>query len=129
MADVLFCPRGRVDAPLDSGILGRQTKGIPANWVQHIMSSHEVKAGNDVGNGIHAQVAKMERPRRIRKHGQDVYGLLAGSFGVAEAAKTVPGPDILPFYIDLRKTRGPAGRMPRLRSEDGSAERRGARQA
>jgi hypothetical protein len=118
VADVLPRPRGRIDAPFDGGILGRQAKGIPANRMQNVMASHEVEAGNDVGNGIHAKMTEMQRPRGIREHGQNVDGLLAGPAGVAVPTETGSRPEVLPFGVDFRQAQRRAGRMPRLRGDE-----------
>jgi hypothetical protein len=117
VADVLPGPSSRIDTPFDGGILSGQAKGIPAYRVQDVMSSHKVEAGDEVGNGVDAQVAEVQSARRVREHGQNVDGGLALGVVVAEAAETGLCPEFLPFFIDLGETEGGAGRMPRLGEE------------
>jgi len=61
-----------MDAPLNRRILSGQAKGIPSNWVQDVVALHALEAGQDVGDGVDAQVAEVEGARGVWEHGQDV---------------------------------------------------------
>ena len=52
-------PIARVPFELDRGILGGQTKRIPAEGVQHIVAAHHIVACQRVANDIVFQVAHM----------------------------------------------------------------------
>lgn len=80
--DVLQGPLLRVDAALNGSILGRQAKRIPADGVEDVVALHALEAGEDIRDGVDAQMAEVQRARGVREHGQDV-GLAPGRRGLA----------------------------------------------
>jgi hypothetical protein len=59
-----------MDPPLDGGILGRQTKGVPSDGVQDVVALHALEAGQDIGYGVDAQMAEVKGARGVGEHGQ-----------------------------------------------------------
>ncbi len=47
LGSVPFSPVLRVQAAFDGGVLSRQTKCIPAHWVQHLQDKQHRAASND----------------------------------------------------------------------------------
>ena len=66
--DVLARPLGRMHAPLDGGVLGRQAESVPAHGVQHVEALGALVARDHVAQGIVAHVAHVDAPRRIGEH-------------------------------------------------------------
>ena len=57
---------------LDRRVLGRQPERIPAQRLQHVLALHALEARDHIADRVIAQVADMQRPRRIRQHRQAV---------------------------------------------------------
>ena len=68
LVHVLIRPSGSLRVVLDSGVLGRQAKGVKADGVQHVVASHAGLTGHGIADGIVARVAHMQVARRIREH-------------------------------------------------------------
>lgn len=100
--DVVTRPLGRVDASFDGGVLGRQTKGIPAHGKQDTSSSEPVVACDDIGDGVDAEVSQVKLPRGIWKHGQDIH-VIIGSFRAGGLAPSTLAPSLTPCSIQGRE--------------------------
>jgi hypothetical protein len=74
--------------------------------MHHVEAAHFVEAGQEVGDGVDAEVAHVQATRGVREHGEDVLlvraGLPviigAGSGGFAWMAVAMPF--CLPFLVD-----------------------------
>ena len=53
---------------LNSGVLGRQAKGVKADGMQHVVAAHAGLTGHGIADGIVARVAHVQVARRIREH-------------------------------------------------------------
>jgi len=69
---VLVRPTGRVDGPLDGGVLSRQAEGVPTDRVQDVVALLHPVARQDVTQGVGLGVAHVEVPRRVGEHVQHV---------------------------------------------------------
>ena len=67
--DVLQRPLLRVHAALNGRVLGGQAKGVPADGVQDLVALHAIEAGQDIRDGVHAQVAQVQCAGRVWEHG------------------------------------------------------------
>lgn len=102
--DVAGCPFGGMDTTFSRSILGGEAKCIPANWMYDAMARHALHAGQDVGDGVDAQMAHMQGARRVWEHGQDV-----GLFAIHTrrlGCDTMTAPEILPFFGEGRQVVG-----------------------
>ncbi len=59
-------------AVLERGVFCGQSKGIPAHWMQHVVSSQPFVAGYDIADGIVADMSHVNAARRIREHLQHI---------------------------------------------------------
>lgn len=109
--DVLQCPGARVDAALNGSILGGQSKGIPAKRVEDVMALQLLEAGEDIGDGVDAQMAQVQGARRVGEHGHDV-GLFLRAPTHIWQARLLRAPEGLPFRRE--------GMQPLLRLRRGS---------
>jgi len=72
LCDVLLCPGCGLYSPLIGGILGGQTKGIPAHRLEHVLAAHSLEASHRIGNGVDAHMAHVEIARGVWEHGEHV---------------------------------------------------------
>ena len=77
LVHILIRPGGSLRIVLNSGVLGRQAKGVKADGVQHVVAAHAGLTGHGIADGIVARVAHMQVARRIREHLEHVLFRLA----------------------------------------------------
>jgi hypothetical protein len=86
MSDVVQGPLLGVNPVFDGRVLGRHAQSIPADGMEDVVSPHHLESGDDVADGIIADVAHMNPARRIGVHFQGVEfgpgGILGGGEGV-----------------------------------------------
>jgi len=89
----------------DGVLFRRQSKGIPAHWMQHIEAPHSFVARNDIRRGVAFGMADVKTcAARVRKHVEDVelrfrrVEILLARIGRAKSTAFVP--DRLPFRLD-----------------------------
>ncbi|MGY3454666.1 hypothetical protein ACVWW5_000116 [Bradyrhizobium sp. LM3.4] len=70
--DVVVSPGLRRDLALDGGVLGRQAEGVPAHRMQHVETLGAHEAGQHVAEGVIADMADMDAPRRVGEHLQHI---------------------------------------------------------
>ena len=111
VGDVLFGGDARMLAGLDCILLSRQTEGVVAHGVQHVLALHAVVAADHIGGEVAERMAHMQAlARRVREH---IHGeVRRASFGVAtlavlQIAIDVGGPEgafvipnLLPFFLN-----------------------------
>ena len=95
VADIFHRPLCRVDAAFDRSVLRRKPKSVPSHRMEHVVTSHPFKAGEHVADRIHAHVAHVDAPRRIRKHFKDVV------LGLADILRDPEGFILLPDSLPL----------------------------
>ena len=100
--DVLQRPLLGVHSPLDGGILGRQAKGIPPNWMQDLIALHVLEARQDVGYGIHPQMAQVQGAGGVWEHGEDVGLSAVGLPQSMPFGLQLPPPGV-PFFVEERE--------------------------
>ena len=91
LVHVLIRPGGSLRVVLDSGVLGRQAKGVKADGVQHVVTAHAGLTGHGIADGIVARVAHMQVARRIREHLEHVLLGLAVVGVDGEEVGVLPG--------------------------------------
>jgi hypothetical protein len=99
VVDVLVGPDGRMDAVLDGGVLGGKTEGVPAHRMQHVEAAHPLVPGQEISDRIHADMAHMDAPRRVRKHLEAIEFWTGGILDGTELLSVLP--DLLPLGLDL----------------------------
>ena len=111
VGDVLLGGDARMLAGLDCILLSRQTEGVVAHGVQHVLALHAVVAADHIGGEVAERMAHMQAlARRVREH---IHGeVRRASFGVAtlavpQIAIDVGGPEgafvipnLLPFFLN-----------------------------
>ena len=90
----------------DGILLGRQSEGIPAHWVQHVEAIHALVASHDIRRGVSFRMTHVQSlAGRIRKHVENVIFRLgrieAFLAGTGSAEGFIFGPMGLPFGFEL----------------------------
>ena len=70
--NVFVSPGARIGATLDGGVLSRQTKRVPPDWVHDVKSLLNPVAGDHITEGIGLGMAHVQIPRWVREHIQDI---------------------------------------------------------
>ncbi len=84
---------------LNRRIFRRQTKGIPAHGMEHVVPVHPHVAGQRVADRIVTHVSHVQRAGGIGQHFEDVVFLLGGvGFGGVEAGIALPALEPLRFH-------------------------------
>ena len=90
VGDVVVRPLRRRHRVLDRRVLGRQTEGVPAHGLQHVVAAHAVEAGQHVADGVVAHMAHVQLARRVGEHRQAVVLRAARVFDRPEGVRRVP---------------------------------------
>ena len=93
-----------MDAVLDGRVLGGHAQGVPADRVEDVEAPHHLEPGDDVADGIIADMAHVDPARGIGVHLQGVILRAAGVLGGLERRLLVPG--LLPLGLDLAESIG-----------------------
>ncbi len=72
MVDVFPGPCGGCHLVGNSGILGGESKGVPAHGLQDVFALHALVPGYNVRNGVVAHVAHVKLAAGVGKHRQTV---------------------------------------------------------
>ena len=99
VVDVLVGPDGGVHAVLDRRVLGGQAEGVPAHRVEHVVAAHPLVPGEQVADGVDADVAHVDAARGVREHLEAVELRAARILGDRELLALLPG--LLPPGLDL----------------------------
>ena len=97
--DVGIRPLSRMGIVLDGCVFCRQTKRIPAHWMQHVVTTHSVIASCYVADGVIANMAHVNVARRVREHLEHIALRLAGILRCLMCACF--GPHLLPTRLNL----------------------------
>ena len=97
VGDIAVCPFCRRDIVLDGCIFSRHAKSIITHRMKDVVAVHAAVAGDDVANGVVADMTHMKIARRIREHFQYVVRRLAVVFSAAVAFAFCPY--MLPFLF------------------------------
>ena len=101
-SDVLFGGLARVLAGFDGILLGRQTKRIPAHWVEHVKPLCFFEAFQRITCSVTFRMADMQSSTgRIRKHVEDVERGFV--LEILRAVGCLCLPEILPLGLDRGK--------------------------
>ena len=92
-------PLGRVDAPLNGGVLRRHAEGVIAHGVQHVEALHPPVAGDGVDDGVVAHMAHVQLAGGIGEHGQGV--ILGTALVPVYLGNPVSLPALLPLGLDV----------------------------
>ena len=95
--DILHRPGKGMNAPLDSGILGGQTKGIETHRVKYIITLQSLKSGVNIRWCHGIPVPDMEVARGIGEHSQCIKfgaGVILSNF-----VEPILGPLLLPLLL------------------------------
>ena len=96
------------DTALDGGVLRGQTKRVPAEGIEHVVAAHQLVAGEGVADHVVAEMAHVQRPRRVGEHDQVVELGLGRVLADLEQPGSLPGRP--PFGFDcLRIVDGGSG--------------------
>ena len=68
LGDVLVGPFGRGDAPVYGRIFGGEAEGVPSHGVEDAVALHSFEAGDDIDDGIDADVTHVEVPGGVGEH-------------------------------------------------------------
>ena len=73
--------------------------------IYHLVSTHAVKPGQNIADGVHTHVSHMKLARGVREHGKDVLfppssGILGIGHATAICVCTVLAPISTPFSFD-----------------------------
>ncbi len=96
--DVFARPRRRVHPTLDRRVLRRQPERIPAHRVQHVEALRPLEAGDDVAEGVVANMAHVNAPGRVREHFKNIV-LAAVTRPRARRSSLPLLPDRLPLQL------------------------------
>ena len=102
LLDILLRPLRRVYASFNSSILSWEPKCIPCHGMKNIVTSHAIRSGEGIRNGIHSEMTHMKAARGIWKHWDDE----KFRFRVLRVRSSSPrllggiGPSLSPFFID-----------------------------
>ncbi len=83
--DVLVGPHRGVHAVVDGGVLGGQPEGVPAHRVEHVEAPHPLVTGEEIADGVDADVAHVDAAGRIREH---LEAVVLGSRGILASRGT-----------------------------------------
>jgi len=83
---------------LDGGVFRRHAEGIPADRMQNIETFHAFVAGNNIADGVIADMTDMNFAGGIREHLQQIIFFLLRIFGNLEGFFILPF--LLPFLFD-----------------------------
>ena len=83
---------------LDGGVFRGQAESVPAHRMQNIETLHAFITGNDIADGVIADMADMNFAGRIRKHLQQIIFFLLRIFGNLEGFFILPF--LLPFFFN-----------------------------
>ena len=84
---------------LDCGVFRRQSEGVPAHRVQHVVPAHPLVARHGVADGVISHVAHVQRAGRIRQHFEQII-FRTGSIVIHGAEGALLVPDLLPLCFD-----------------------------
>ena len=87
----------RMNSALDSGVLRRQTEGVPTHRMEHVEAAHAFVARHHIADGIIAHMAHVNAPGGIGKHLEHVILGLGGVFGDVE--RLLLGPDVVAIFL------------------------------
>src|SRR5207237_5732044 len=87
-----------VEPFLDGSVLGGQTRGVPSQGLQDVVAALAVVPGEDVRDGVNADVSHVHLARRVREHGEDV--LLGRPRAGSGAEEILLFPVALPAWLD-----------------------------
>ena len=89
---------------LDGCVLGGKAKGIEADGVQHVKTTHASLARHGIADGVVARMAHVQVTRGIREHLEHVF-LGLGRVGInGKEVLVVPG--LHPFFLDRLRVVG-----------------------
>ena len=98
----MLCGDGRVSTRFDRVLLGRQTKGVPTHWMEHVEALRLFKALERIASGVTLWVPDMQTcTRRVGKHVKHVESWFI--FEVYGFVGVIVGPECLPFGLDTGK--------------------------
>ena len=90
VVDVLVGPGRRRGVVLDRRVFRRQTEGVPAHGLQHVLAQHPLIAADHVADGVVAHMAHVQPAGRVGEHAQAIEGLFTGLLGDLKAAGVFP---------------------------------------
>src|ERR1044071_5661340 len=93
-------------ASFDCILLGGQTEGVPAHWVQDVETAQAFVTRNDVSGGVAFRMTNMQSgPARVRKHIEHIEFWLRRIeiffAGIWRVKTLLLVPNSLPFRLDL----------------------------
>jgi len=96
--DIFVGPFRGMNLMLDGGVFRRHAEGIPADRMQNIETFHAFVAGNNIADGVIADMTDMNFAGGIREHLQQIIFFLLRIFGNLEGFFILPF--LLPFLFD-----------------------------
>jgi hypothetical protein len=88
--DVAAGPGGGGRLVGDGGIFRRQPEGVPAHGVQDVLTQHALVTGDDVGDGVVANVPHVQPATGVGEHGQAVVLVATEIVAGGKAAPRLP---------------------------------------
>ena len=92
-------PIARVNSVLDGGVFRRQSEGVPAHGMQHVVPAHPLVARHGVADGVIAHVAHVQRAGGIWQHFEQIV-FRAGSIAILSVKCALLVPNLLPLRFD-----------------------------
>ncbi len=83
----------------DGGVFRRHAEGVPTHGMEDVETLHPLVAGDDVPDGIVADMTDMNLPGRVGEHFQEIILFLAGIFLCRKGLLLFPV--TLPFLFNL----------------------------
>ena len=123
VVDVFERPLAGRGVVLERRVFSRQSKGIPAHGMEHVVALHPHVASQGIANGVVAHVAHVQLAGGIRQHFQHVILGPAAALGLGAIKIRLLIPALLPADFNLRRV---VANLVRGRRRRGDRDRLGA---